>query len=137
MRLTKHTDFGLQILMYLALKPDEIHTIADLSERFDLSRNHLMKISNKVVNLGYVTSFRGRAGGLQLAKPANRIRIGEVIEHLEQTLVAVDCNDCRYRSACKLKAALNSAMKDFITTMNTYTLADITSNEAKLLKLVG
>lgn len=137
MRLTKHTDLGLQMLMYLALKPEELHSVSVLSERFRVSRNHLVKVANRVVNLGYASSTRGRFGGMKLAIQANKIRIGQVIEDLEQNLEVVDCTDCPYFPACKLKVALKEAMQGFIDSMNEYTLADLIKEDQKLIKLVG
>ncbi len=134
MRLTKHTDLGLQILMYLALRPQDLHTIGDLSVKFDVSRHHLMKVANRVVNLGYADSTRGQFGGLQLAGPAKKIRTGKVIEDLEQTLGVVDCP---FEPACILNTALAGGVNSFIAKMNKYTLADLIENDKKLLKLVG
>lgn len=137
MRLTKHTDLGLQMLMYLALKPDELHSVADLSKKFGASRNHLVKVANRIVKLGYASSTRGRFGGIQLAIPAKKIRIEQVIEDLEQSLEVVDCTDCPYVIACRLKVALKGAMQNFIASMNDYTLADLVKENRKLIKLVG
>jgi Rrf2 family nitric oxide-sensitive transcriptional repressor len=140
MRLTKHSDYSLRVLMYLALKPDQIHTILHLSEKFSVSRNHLMKVVNKLSSLGYVDAIRGRDGGIRLARQSTAIRIGDVVEDMEQTLDVVDCNadgGCVLLPGCKLKHALREATRAFVRCLNEYTLADLIANDKQLLKLVG
>ncbi len=140
MRLTKHTDYSLRLLMYLAIKPDELQTIKDLSGRFNVSRNHLMKIVNKLVILGYIDSVRGRNGGLRLAKPKDSIRVSAVVEDMEPTLELVDCEadgGCPYYPSCKLKLALQDASKAFLEFLDGVTLADLVVNDKQLVKLVG
>ena len=41
MRLTQHTDYGLRLLMYVALKNGQRCTIREAAESFAISRNHL------------------------------------------------------------------------------------------------
>ncbi|MGH1539037.1 MAG: Rrf2 family transcriptional regulator [Arenicella sp.] len=139
MRLTKHTDYSLRVLMYLALKPDESHTIPELSEKFKLSKNHLMKVVNHLSRNGFVNAQRGRGGGLRLAKPVESIRVGAVVQAMEQNLEVIDCNangGCVLLPSCKLKGALNDAMRSFIHTLDNYTLADLVAQPNQLIKLL-
>lgn len=125
--------------MYLAMSPDELQTVADLSKRLSVSRNHLMKVVNNLANLGYVDAQRGRGGGLRLAKPKESIRIGAVVEDMEPSMDVVDCTageGCPYITACKLKHALRDASRAFVRSLDDVTLAELVSNEKQLLKLV-
>jgi Rrf2 family nitric oxide-sensitive transcriptional repressor len=61
MRLTKHTDYGLRVLIALAVAGDKLITIEDLSARHRVSRNHLMKVTQALVALKLVDGIRGRA----------------------------------------------------------------------------
>ena len=120
------------------MKPDELQTIPDLSQRFNVSRNHLMKIVNRLAKLGYIDAQRGRGGGLRLAKPKESIRVGAIVSDMEPTLDVIDCGadgGCPYLPACKLKHALKDASRAFIRTLDDVTLADLVSNEKQLIKL--
>lgn len=44
MRLTLHADYSLRVLMHAGLKGDTLSTIAEISDRFDISKSHLMKV---------------------------------------------------------------------------------------------
>jgi Rrf2 family nitric oxide-sensitive transcriptional repressor len=139
MRLTKHTDLSLRLLMYLGLRADEIHTIPDLARRFNASKDHLVKVVGRMASHGYVIATRGRGGGVSLAKPAHSIRIGAVVADMEQTLEVVDCEDgpCPFLPVCRLRPLLNDATRAFLRTLDEYTLADLLKNEKQLLRVVG
>lgn len=140
MRLTKQTDYSLRVLMHLALMPERKHTIRELSERYRVSKNHLMKVVNQLARLGYVKTLRGRGGGLRLARSSHAIRIGAVVTDLEKSLEVIDCNangGCVLQPACKLRHALKDATRTFIRTLDNYTLADLVANEDQLLRLVS
>ena len=68
MRLTGYTDYTLRTLIYLALQPDRLATIADIAIAYDISANHLMKVVHQLSVAGDITTKRGRRGGLRLAK---------------------------------------------------------------------
>lgn len=61
MRLTSYTDFGLRALLYLATLPEgELSSVAKVSALYGVSRNHMVKVVNQLVKLGYLQSQRGR-----------------------------------------------------------------------------
>jgi Rrf2 family nitric oxide-sensitive transcriptional repressor len=133
MRLTLHTDFALRLLMLLALEPDQLHTIEEVARRYRISRNHLMKVAQTLVQEGFVDSLRGRGGGLKLAKPADRINLGAVIRKTEDSLSLVECfdrrkNGCLVSSACGLRGPLEEALAAFFAVLDRYTLADMIAN---------
>jgi len=82
-RLTLHTDYALRMLMFLALAPERAHTIEDIATRYGISRNHLMKVAQTLVQAGFVESLRGRGGGLRLAREPNSIRLGAIVRATE------------------------------------------------------
>mgnify|MGYP001282613432 CR=1 FL=1 len=43
MQMTQYTDFALRTLLYLALT-NENATITEIAERYNISRNHLVKV---------------------------------------------------------------------------------------------
>ena len=44
MNITQHTDYALRVLIYLGACPERRATIKEISDRFEISRSHLMKI---------------------------------------------------------------------------------------------
>ena len=131
MRLTSFTDFGLRALMYIASAPDRVHSTAEISKEFDISRNHLTKIMATLASAGYLETRRGIGGGAVLLQPADRIRLGDLIQLLERNTPLVECfatdgGVCTITPQCRLKGMLAEAKQSFIAQMNRYTLADCT-----------
>ena len=139
MHLTRYSDYSLRVLMYLALKPEKLGNISDIAESFNISRNHLIKVVNHLVKLGYIISKRGRGGGLELAYEPDSLSVGEVIRNTEQTLDVVNCAEpaCPFVPACSLKSALNEATEAFLNVLDNYTLDDIITNKIKLNQLLA
>lgn len=130
MRLTSFTDYGLRALMRMASDPTRGFSTTELAEEFDLSRHHLVKIMQCLSRAGIVVTKRGGGGGATLARPAAKIRLGEVVGWLEEEQSLVDCfmpggGTCTIRSYCRLKARLRAAEAAFIERLNASTLADI------------
>ena len=93
MRLTAYTDFSLRVLMYLAMYPDRRPTIAEIAERYGVSKAHLMKVVYQLGLNGYVETHRGKGGGLRLARPPARITVGEIVRQTEPDMALVACFD--------------------------------------------
>lgn len=125
MQLTQQTDFALRLLIVLARRADEPLSIAAFAEDQGLSYNHMAKVGQALVRAGYVESVRGRAGGVRLARPAEAIRIGDVVRDLEPRLAAADCAACRLSGNCGLNGLLGEAMGAFLATLDGKTLADM------------
>ena len=58
MRLTRYTDYAMRVLLKLGAEPDRLHSIAEIADAYRISQNHLMKITNDMVNAGYLKSVR-------------------------------------------------------------------------------
>ncbi len=92
MQLTSFTDYALRTLIYLASLPDNEQTnITDVTELFGVSRNHMVKVINRLGQLNYIQTVRGKNGGIRLNRPAKTILVGEVVRDLEP-LDLVNCS---------------------------------------------
>lgn len=142
MRLTVHTDYALRLLILLAAKRGEAVTIQEAAERYAISKNHLMKVAHQLGLAGWITTTRGRGGGLQLALEPERISIGAVIRRTEPDLILVECFDrasshCRIQPACVLSGALREALEAFLSVLDGYTLADLAKPRQELAALLA
>ncbi len=130
MRLTSFTDFGLRALMRMASEPDRGFSTADLASEFALSRHHLTKIMAALAQAGIVATRRGGGGGAVLAKPADQIRLGNIVRLLETGQPLVECfqasgGACTIMGCCRLKIRLRSAEAAFLADLDRSTLADV------------
>ncbi len=126
MKLTKQTDFALRTLLYLANKNDGGRVYAqEIADAYDMPINHLTKIVNKLSVLGYIRTYRGRNGGIELGKQLEEIRIRDVIVDFEPSLSPADCTNCLLQGDCKLQQHLKTASDAFLDALGEKSLADI------------
>ena len=141
-RLTVYTDYSLRTLLYLALRDaDYLATIQEIADTYNISKNHLMKVTYELGKLGYIETIRGRGGGIRLAVDPSSITIGQVVRQTEDDFNIVECfnheqNLCIISPACKLKHILYDAMQAYLNVLNQYTLADVAQNKDELLELL-
>ena len=140
MRLTTFTDYSLRVLIYLAAEPARRATIAEIAASFEISENHLTKVVHFLGKRGFLANVRGRGGGLELARPAREIAIADVVREAEGTMVPAECFDegegCAIAPVCRLRRALDAAMKAFYEVLAQYTLEDIVGNRRELAKVL-
>ena len=128
MQLTRQTDYSLRVLMYLAILPKgQLAKLGDIATDYEISRNHIVKVVHRLGQAGYITTRRGKGGGICLAHEPGEINIGEVVTRLETTLTSIDCSKlaCKLLPACHLNRILGEAMTSYIDTLKRYTLADL------------
>jgi Rrf2 family nitric oxide-sensitive transcriptional repressor len=141
MRLTAFTDYTLRTLIYVALRPDRLVTIAEIAAAYQISSNHLMKVVQHLSQAGDITTLRGQRGGLRLARPAETINIGAVVRQAEPDMQLVSCFGgeacCTIQSACRLPAMLDEALQAFMAVLDRYTLGDLVKDRFALAGLLG
>ena len=130
MKINANTDFLYRSLIYVALHPDRLVTAREIAEAYDLSVNHIAKVCQDLIRHGLLESQRGRGGGVRLAKPADQIRLGEVIYLGEDNPKVIDCDggiggQCKIAPACRLKGVFAKAQRAFLAELNAHTLADM------------
>lgn len=139
MKLTQHADLGLRLLMYLALRHGENATIQQASERFAVSKNHMVKISHQLTKSGLIESTRGRNGGVRLSRAPERISVEQALRATEDNFDLVECfkasqNHCVIAGECRLTAVLAAALAAFFAVLREVTLADLVKNGQLLEK---
>ena len=125
MQLTRHTDYALRLLIYLAGIGDGRAQIAAVAEAQAISRTHLMKIANELARAGFIDAVRGRGGGIRLARAPAEIDLGEVVRTMEPPCPMVDCTSCRLVRRCALPGVLDQASAAFQAVLDRVSLADI------------
>lgn len=143
MRLTKHSDYALRVLVYVASAEGRQVSTEEVSAAFGISAHHLVKVVGKLGKSGFLTIKRGRTGGFALARDAAEIRLGQVVEATEPDFAFVECmesgNDsCVLTGSCGLVRPLREAQRAFIAALDQYTLADaVGSRGPRYRRLLG
>ena len=136
MRITKRTNIAIRLLMFCGANEGRLVTKCEIAERCNTSESHLAQIINKLGQLGFLHTQRGRSGGVTLGRPMSEIRVGEVFRRLEENTPVAECfadvdNTCPLTEACRLRVALVDAVEAFYAHLDEVTLdALVCDNEA-------
>lgn len=135
MHITRYTDYSLRVLIYLSLQKDQLVTIQEISDSYQISKNHLMKVVHQLNKKGYIETIRGKNGGMRLLMAPGDINIGVFVRETEQDLELVECfspgSQCAITPVCGLKGIFSEALQAFLATLDKYTLADILPEKQK------
>src|SRR5512139_891028 len=137
MHLTRYTDYAMRVLVHLGVESDRLVSIAEIARAYGISQNHLMKVVHDLGKAGYLTSVRGRGGGIRLALPPEDINIGAIVRHTEEGFTLVDCDHCIIGPACGLTGIVNEALAAFLGVLDRYTLADLLWRPSALARLLS
>jgi len=139
MQLSLHADYSLRVLVYLGTFPERLISTQEISEKYGISKHHLVRVVQTLAQHGYVELRAGRAGGVRLSRAPHQIRLGDVVRDAEPNMRLVECfdretNRCPIAPVCSLKGMLREALEAFLASLNRFTLADVLSsgNQQKL-----
>ncbi len=141
MQLTTFTDYSFRVLIFLGIHRAELVSIAQISEAYGISKNHLMKVVHHLGQVGLIDTVRGRGGGIRLAHAPEQIGLGDVVRKTEPHLDIVECFDperteCAIVPACALTRVLAHARDAFLAVLDDYTLADLIRPKRQLRQLI-
>ena len=140
MHLTHHTDFSLRVLIYLSLlENDALVNIDEVAKDFKILKNHLTKVVQHLAQHGYIKTVRGKNGGMSLARSPDKMSLGDIIQTMENNTEVINCKEpaCPLINKCDLKGILNEAQNAFFSTLDKYSLADISKQPQQIKDLLN
>ena len=116
--------------MYLASRSEAWVTTVEIAEVLRIPRNHLLKVVNRMIEMGWIEGKRGRSGGVRFIATTSDVSVAEVIHGLEQSLALVECfqpgkSECPLDSTCRLASALYHARKAFLNELSQVTIGQL------------
>lgn len=142
MRLTTRTNLATRVLMFCAVNMGRTVRSTDIAEACNASGNHLAQVINQLHQQGFVTTLRGRFGGLQLARAPKEISIGKVFRLFEAGLPFAECfspdqNSCPLIADCRLRGYIARAVEAFYHELDLVTLDDLVRGNCGLAELLA
>jgi len=84
MKISRSTGYALMAVGYIAQHQDErIILSQDISKKYDIPLEYLLKILQQLVRANVLRSKRGPRGGFSLAKSAKKITMLQIIEAVD------------------------------------------------------
>ncbi len=138
MRLTSYTNYALRTLMFAALGAPRLVRVQDVADAHAISRAHLVKCVHQLGQWGYLENQRGRNGGFRLARPADQIRIGDIVRLTEEGFAEpTPLGDGTDPADRRLAEAIDRAQIAFFAVLDRHTVADVIGNDDELRRLLG
>ncbi len=111
--LSRKADYALLILSHLDRHPQgaSAHKVAD---QFGLGQPFVANILKLLAHKGFVVSHRGVKGGYLLARPAEQIRLLDLLDAVDDPIHLAECNKTSPTDPCSLVGVcpLHSAMAE-------------------------
>src|SRR5271155_2610409 len=136
MKLSKKGEYALRSLINLGIAQEMKHKLvqaSELAENEQLPVKFLEQILQVMREAGIVESRRGKFGGYRLAKPANKIMIGEVVRLIDGPLAPIGCVSqsayepctCPDEAHCGLRMLMLDVRNAIADILDRYSLADV------------
>lgn len=130
MRVNRHTDYALRVLLYLAARPGERVTTDSLAQGYGISVHHLQKVVRALGELELLDLKRGVGGGVRLIPDPAEVTLGFVVRALEEDIPLLECfdpdsNGCVVAPACGITGAMFAAREAFYAELDRVDLASL------------
>lgn len=136
MRLTKKGEYSLRTLIRLGVAHRmgrEVVSVSTLAESEKLPFKFLEQILGDLRQAGYIESRRGKFGGALLAKPMEKIVLGDVVRLIDGRLAPIGCASetdyekctCPDEAHCGLRMIMIDVRNAISRILDRYTLADV------------
>lgn len=135
MRLSKRGEYGLRAMIDLASWTQDRKqvSIKEIAERENIPVKFLEQILRELKNAGLIGSRMGASGGYYLAKPPEKITLGQIIRSLDGPLAPIRCVSqtayepcsCPDESTCGLRSAMFEVRNAISDILDNKTLTDV------------
>ncbi len=143
MKFSSQEEYGLRCLLRLArAESGNSLTITGISEAEGISVPHVAKLMRILRRGGFVKSTRGQAGGYTLARPPERILVGEVLAVLGGRLFEPGFCDrhtgtvdsCANPVDCSVRTLWNAVQRAVDVVLGRTTLQDLLGTAEEMMK---
>lgn len=130
MRLTQATDYGMVAVIYLSQRNgDRNYSIDEISRSTEIPEEFLRKIFQVLVKSGIILSFKGRGGGVSLARSPEDITVAEVVEPLGEQMGLVRClrkgEYCPRSNKCRASVFWRRIQENLFEVLGRTTIKDV------------
>ena len=128
--LSKTAKHALRACIILAQTPrDEYRGAVSIAEEIEAPTNYLGKLLKTLAERGVLVSQKGAGGGFQLAKPAEKTLLYDVVDPFDRVSQWTGClmgsGACSPKNPCALHHRAASVRDAYLNMLKTATLAEL------------
>lgn len=141
MKISAQEEYGLRCLVQLANLPaGETLTLPQIARREGISAANAGKLMWLLNKAGFVHSMRGTKGGYSLQRPADEIRLSEVIKVLDEDVLNKHCESytgvlekCVHTGDCGIRPVIVGLHEIVENALSQITLAQLVGSESSVV----
>ncbi|KPK43060.1 MAG: hypothetical protein AMK72_13870 [Planctomycetes bacterium SM23_25] len=141
MLFTRRMDYGLRIMLALGMRGGERTSAEDLARDADISRSFALKIIRRLAAQGLILAKRGVGGGVELARPAHRISLFDILRATDEARAINACllepRLCSRSGTCAVHHLLLPIQQRLDAQLAELTLADVVRQQRAIAKAGG
>ena len=146
LKLTKRAEYGLVALVHLTDHAGDVVSAREISEHYHLPHRLVGEALKDLCRAGHLHSVRGAAGGYRLARPAEKLTVGDAIASIEGAPPLSDCGaralidlgfeslaDCDVESPCPIRSPLHRIQEDIWRQFQHTTIRELAAPDFTLI----
>lgn len=131
MKLTTKGRYAVTAMLDLALHAEDGPvSLAEISQRQEISLSYLEQLFSRLRKNGLVTSTRGPGGGYRVARELDKVAVSEIIGAVNESVDATQCagkENCHSHGRClthDLWEGLSEQIEDFLSGVSLQNMID-------------
>lgn len=138
MKLSAKTQYGTRALVYLATHAHDnsLISVKEIANKEDIPVAFLEQLLSSLISSGIIYSVRGSKGGVNLKKPASEIKLKDIVEVLEGTIIPASCTSdtgsCTRASSCAAQDVWNRLKIAIDDVLSSTTLQDLKEKQKSI-----
>jgi Rrf2 family protein len=130
MKLSTRARYALRMMIEIAKRPGtDLVSLGRVAEDTKISKRYLDQLALALKTSSLMRSTRGRGGGYQLARRAEQISVGEIIEAAIGPINVVECvrcpGVCLKSEYCECRVVYERINDEIVKVLNGMSLAEL------------
>ena len=129
--------YSARVLIDIAMQPPGKRVpLHEIAKRQEISRKYLESLMPALKSAGLVVSGKGPSGGYELARPADRITLLDVVSAMEGPVTLVECESrsasCTRKNRCAVSEAWDEISAGINAKLSAVTIASLAARQTEI-----
>jgi Rrf2 family protein len=138
MKISTKGDYGIRALIELTHHFGDVKPLqsSEIAARQKIPESYLEQLLTTLRRSGFIRSVRGPQGGHALVREPSDLRVSEVVEALEGSIMPTDCLDesssCSKNGGCAQRDMWQAVREAILGVLDSTTIADLAERDRVL-----